>query len=227
VSCPDSEEYSARQKLRLGVPLGVQGDGLTEATLDAPGTPADAARAREWWDARGLRDTEPPPVAVSPVSRRADKRWPPERFAWLCDWLTERTGRRLLPFYGPGEEAQVEAVIARARSSEAFIHPAPVLSFSSLPAALVRCGGYVGNDNAIRHLAIACSLPTLAVFGRPRPANWTPPGSPQHLAAGGGCGIGTVTLDAVEPLLPAFEALLQHAVPRRGPPAHVATRDPR
>jgi len=205
---PQPAEYSAIQKLRLGAPLGVPGASLGDCALDAPGAAGDAETAARWWTSLAIDGADRPPLAFSPASRRADKRWPPDRFAWLCDHLAARTGRRLLPFFGPGEEPQVAAVIARAASPAAFVHPVSVLPFTALPAALARCGGFVGNDNAIRHLAVALGLPTLAVFGRPRPSNWTPPGDARHLAAGGGGAIDDVTIETVAPLAAAFERRL-------------------
>jgi len=49
-------------------------------------------------------------------------------------------------------------------------------------ALLERCHLYVGNDNGPRHFAIAVGTPTVAVFGKPFPENWTPPGDPRHRA---------------------------------------------
>lgn len=200
VEDPPALQYSALQKLSLAAPLGIDD---ADGTIDLPGTERDAIEAATWWS--GLADTGTrPPIAFAPVSRRADKRWPPERFAWVCDGLVERTGRRLLPLFGPGEAPQVEAVIAAARVREAFVYPVVPLPFAALPAALSRCAGHVGNDNAIRHVAVGLGLPTLAVFGRPRPVNWTPPGAAQHLAGGGQCDIAAVTIEAMAPLVDAF-----------------------
>ena len=39
---------------------------------------------------------------------------------------------------------------------------------------------HFGNDNGPRHFAIAAGTPSLAIFGRPWAANWTPPQSNKH-----------------------------------------------
>jgi len=39
---------------------------------------------------------------------------------------------------------------------------------------------HFGNDNGLRHLAIAARIPTLGIFGKPSAVNWTPPGPTQH-----------------------------------------------
>ena len=204
--------YSALEKLALLRPLGLES---ADCTLDFPGDDDDRRRADLWWDDLGLSG-EPAPIALAPVSRRADKRWPAERFARVCDLLVERTGRRLLLVHGPGEAPQAEAVVACAARRDACIHPTGVLPFAALPAAMARCAGYVGNDNGIRHVAVGLGLPTLAIFGRPSPVNWTPPGTTRHLSVGGQRDIRTIAISEVEPLVEVFASLV--AAGRQGGP---------
>jgi ADP-heptose:LPS heptosyltransferase len=40
---------------------------------------------------------------------------------------------------------------------------------------------YLGNDGGPRHIAIALGLPSVAWFGPPNPANWTPPADERHV----------------------------------------------
>ena len=197
-------EYSALEKLRLAAALGLE---ASDGRLDLPGRAEDRARADAWWAALGLGDA-PAPVAFAPVSRRVEKRWPAERFAWLAGELASRTGRRLVVFNGPGEAPQVQAVLERTARRDALVVPGEVLPFASLPAAMARCAAYVGNDNGLRHVAVGLGLPTLAVFGPPSPANWTPPDAPHHLTAGGRRAIESVTIDEVTPLVERFVDLL-------------------
>ena len=196
--------YSALQKLALGRALGIESE---DHSLQLPGGEAERRVADAWWRDLAL-DDGPRPIACAPVSRRPDKRWPADRFARVLDRLADRTGRPLLLVHGEGEASQAEAVTSRASRPSAFVRPVRVLPFEALPAALSRCVGYVGNDNGIRHVAVGLGLPTLAVFGRPSPANWTPPDAPQHLVAGGRRDLRALTLDEVEPLVGRFERLV-------------------
>lgn len=196
--------YAALEKLRLLQPLGVE---TTDCTLELPGGREAGLKADTWWLTLGLGDG-PAPIAFAPVSRRVEKQWPAERFAWMADQLAERTGRALLLLHGPGESAQVTAVLARAARRAALIVPREVLPFEALPAALARCAAYAGNDNGIRHVAVGLGLPTLAIFGRPSPSNWTPPGDARHLTVGGRRDIGTIGIGEVAPALDAFGRLL-------------------
>jgi ADP-heptose:LPS heptosyltransferase len=200
---PDaSQQYSALEKLALARALGIDDH---ESTLQLPGGEQDRRLAARWWGGLGLAGDEAP-LAFAPVSRRVEKRWPPDRFAWLAGELAGRTGRRLLVFQGAGEAAQAQAVVDLAPHREAILVPGEVLPFPALPAAMARCAAYVGNDNGIRHVAVGLGLPTLAIFGPPAPANWTPPGSPHHLCAGGRRDIRSVTVGEVAGLLDAFAA---------------------
>lgn len=198
---PPAPLYSAIEKLSLARPLGATG---TDSRLDLAVTDADRHEAEAFLAAAGV-GAEEAPVAFSPVSRRADKRWPAERFARLCDRWHESRGWRFLPFLGPGERDQVDAVVRAARHSSAFLPVAPPLRLAATRAAMERCRLYLGNDNALRHVAIAARLPTAAVFGHPRPVCWTPPADPRHAHAGGGRPIGSVSLaeaeEAFAPLL--------------------------
>lgn len=189
--------YSALDKLELLEPLGIRS---ADYRIELFPTDADCREADVFWSALGLSG-ERPVVAFSPVSRRPRKVWPPGRFAEVCDRWAERAGFRYLPLFGPGEEPQVEAVIGRVRHRDAVIYPCSTLSFGALLPVVRRCSFYFGNDNGIRHVAIAAGIPSAAVFGPPDPASWTPPGSTRHLYAGGQCTIGTVTAGDVDAIL--------------------------
>ncbi|MDO8836057.1 MAG: glycosyltransferase family 9 protein, partial [Vicinamibacterales bacterium] len=99
--------YSALAKLTLLAPLGIHS---SDARIEVFPTREDAREAATLWEGFGL-DARARVVALSPVSRRADKVWPPERFAAVCDAWAGRAGLRFLPLFGPGEEPMVDAVL--------------------------------------------------------------------------------------------------------------------
>jgi ADP-heptose:LPS heptosyltransferase len=152
-------------------------------------------------------------VAFSPVSRRAWKRWPAERFAEVCDRWAERAHVAVLPVFGPGEEPMIERVIARLRNRSIVANPGAPVSFGALAPLMARCAFYFGNDNGIRHGAIAVGIPTAAVFGPPSPLSWTPPGSARDVYAGGNCAIDTVSVDEVDAMLSRVIDSAQEAPP--------------
>ncbi len=101
-----------------------------------------------------------PLVGVHPGSAWPTKRWPPERFAELCRRL-EASGRRAVLIGGP-KDAPLCAEIAR--SSQALDWSGKT-DLSDLKALMPRLSLFVTNDSGPMHLATACGVPTLAIFG--------------------------------------------------------------
>lgn len=176
-----SPVYSPIEKLRLLSPL-IPGDRKTALTPILPEIfpgPEDQAAARALFNRFNLTGKNKP-VAFAPVSRRNYKRWPPVFFARVCDHLHRTRGLRFLPLFGPGEESQIEAVIKASDFPAAFYYPAVPGPFPALRIVMERCSFYFGNDNGIRHLAVAAGIPTAAVFGSPAPVYWTPDDPRRH-----------------------------------------------
>jgi ADP-heptose:LPS heptosyltransferase len=171
---PEHLHYAAAHKLMLAEALGAQ-----SADLHPRIYLGQAERDYASWQLAQL-GVEPDEllVALSPVSRRPYKVWPAERFARLADALIERYRASVLFVWGPGEAHFVEAVRSRMRLRALPDYPLPRLP--ELAALLERCHLYVGNDNGPRHLAVAVGTPTMAVFGKPLPENWTLPNDPRH-----------------------------------------------
>jgi ADP-heptose:LPS heptosyltransferase len=196
--CPIREgTYSALAKLTRLAPLGVRS---SDARIEVFPTHEDEREAASLWDGFGL-DARARVVAFSPVSRRAAKVWPPDRFAAVCDAWAERAGLLFLPLFGPGEGLMVDAVLRSSRCREAYLYPCAPVSFGALAPLITRCAFYFGNDNGIRHVAIAAGIPTAAVFAHPDPATWTPPDSPEHVYVGGRTRADRVTIDEADSMV--------------------------
>lgn len=168
VEVPAEITYAAARRLEILRPLGIDDDdpALEFFTGDAETALFDA-RAAELGIAPG------PLVAVSPVSKRAYKVWPAERFAILCDRLVEQYGAQIFFLIGPGESRYAEAVQNHMRQQAL-----PVVDSLNLYEAaclLDRAVCYLGNDNGLMHLSIARGRPTIGVFGRPKARNWASP----------------------------------------------------
>jgi ADP-heptose:LPS heptosyltransferase len=176
VDLPHGLRYAAADKALLLGPLGVRAGSLLPEVFVG-------ADHKAWVD-RQMEVLGVAPddllVALSPVSRRAFRRWPHERFARIADILIERYAAKVLLVWGPGEEADADAVRAEMRHAALPDYPLPDLP--QLAALLARATLYLGNDNGPRHLAVAVGTPTVTPFGKSFPENWTPPGQPQHRA---------------------------------------------
>jgi ADP-heptose:LPS heptosyltransferase len=168
--------YSAQEKGLLLEPLGIS---LHDPSPEMFITPGDEEEALELIRRLGIRKRGKL-IALSPVSRRSYKMWPLPLYAQACDLLFERRQVSFLPLFGPGEEGVISRVIALSKHPEAFVFPYPPPSFRALKALLRECILYFGNDNGIRHVAIAAGLPTVGLFGRINPVIWTPPDNPMH-----------------------------------------------
>jgi heptosyltransferase-3 len=158
-------------KLRLGLALGLSLRAPPEETALGRGEPKLTGRY----------------AALNPGARKADHRWPPEKFAELAKGLQAR-GLRPVIFWGPGEED-----LAREVASKASAELAPATNLEELASAFRRAALVVTNDTGPMHLAAACGAPVLALFldqsglrwahEGPRFVSLVSPDGPQALAA--------------------------------------------
>lgn len=105
-------------------------------------------------------------VILHPGSGGKRKNWPFPRFKTLAERL-HALGRRVHWCIGPAEEE-----LALPRGAEMIAEP----SLRALARVLSSARAYVGNDSGITHLAAACGLRTVAVFGPTDPRVWAPLG---------------------------------------------------
>ena len=170
----EGPRYAALHKAALLEPLGIRiNSPLPQVFLGR----AERRYAAEQLHALGVRDGELL-VALSPVSRQPYKVWPAKHFARLADSLIQRYDAKVLLVWGPGERHFADAVRLEMRQPALPDYPVP--SLLEMGALLERAHLYLGNDNGPRHFAVALGTPTVTVFGRPYPENWTPPAMPMH-----------------------------------------------
>ncbi len=168
--------YSAADKAQLLRPLGIS---ASDFRLDFFPREKDQIFAENLFKNFGVEENDFV-VSISPVSRQPYKVWPTHRFAQVADWLTEKYNAKILFLFGPGEKHFVESVRASMKMPSLPDYSVPTLTETL--SILKRVNLHLGNDNGIRHFAVAADTPSLAIFGRPWAANWTPPGQNQHHA---------------------------------------------
>ncbi len=139
--------------------------------------PEEAARS-----ARALREAEgvPEPYAVvHPGTARAEKAWPPERWARVADTLMARGLRVVVTGAGdPIERGQAASLCARAPGACDLSGRTSLLEL----AALVRGAGlFCGVDSAAMHLADAAGTPSVCLFGPTNPFHWAPRNAPARV----------------------------------------------
>ena len=114
-------------------------------------------------------ETSPSPlVAIHPGSGSSRKNWPVAQWAALCEWLRRERGAELLIVTG---EAESDAARALSRYGTA----AHALALPELSDRLAGCRLFVGHDSGVSHLAAACGVPCVLLFGPTDPAMWAPP----------------------------------------------------
>jgi len=146
---------------------------LDDLALDFHVSPDDQREAEQFRN-KWLR---PPVAAIYGVSHLPWQCWPTEKFVQLGDRLA-KAGFQPLLVYGPG---QVEAArqIASGMKYPAVVDY-PMMSLSVLKGILAGCAIYTGNDGGPKHVACACGVPTVSVFGALHPENWTNPIRPDQ-----------------------------------------------
>lgn len=166
-------------------------------------------------------------VAVHPGAGWATKRWPVERYALLADRIHRELGGTILILWGPGEEPMAWQMRDRMKEES---HVSCSTSVSELISLFRRCHLLVAGDTGPLHLAAACGLPTVGIFGPTSPLRNGPYGAPAAVAHvplpcsncyGRSCSYGllcldTLTVEAVFARVGALAARLQWSGVERG-----------
>jgi ADP-heptose:LPS heptosyltransferase len=122
-------------------------------------------------------------VAVATGSANPAKRYPSDLTAQVIQTLHER-GLVVVLTAGPGESHFAQEILH-------ICGDIPFLENARVPtlAALYRKAAvYVGPDSSTKHIAVACSIPTVTIFGPGNPANWNDSQNPNNLVLAPSCG---------------------------------------
>ena len=151
---------------RAGIPTPVQ----TPMFLI---TAVDEKWAADFLAARGI--TAQPLVAIHPGSPVALKRWRPERYAELADWLVAQKRAEII-FVGVHAEMPIIAQIQALMQAKAT-NIAGETSLTQLASILHACQLFIGNDSGPMHLAAAVGTPTIGLYGPGDPGRFGPVGA--------------------------------------------------
>ncbi|MBU1882029.1 glycosyltransferase family 9 protein [bacterium] len=167
-----SDIYNALAKMTLLEPLGIKPeDPYPEIFVTE-----DARQwAENYFDDNKLDGNRI--VAVAPAAKRQARRWMPEYYAEVSDWLLEEGYSVVMP-WGPGEKEYVEGVAGRMKRKPLLTPP---LNLMQLAALLQRCQLLLCNCGGTKHFAAAVGTSTLSMYGASDPRAWTPPDDPRHV----------------------------------------------
>jgi len=168
--------YAAMSKASVLEPLGIRWDGERPRLWLRP---EERANAREILASAGLAEGQRL-VTLDPTHRRITRQWPALHYARLMDIAAEKAPDvRFLPFWGPGEEADIRRMVAACRAGGNVLLPDRMLTLREMAACIAEADMHLGNCSAPRHIAVAVDTPTCVVLGATGTA-WTFP-SPEHI----------------------------------------------
>jgi len=170
--------YIVEQKMELLKGLGVADRGWK---WELPLPEAEKAWTESLLRESGISGSRQRIVGIAPASRRAARRWLPERFSEVMKELKSR-GCHVVLLWGPGERDFVES-LARAAGPDGagrtLIPPPATLLQSS--ALIARCDLVLATDNGPKNIAIALGVPTVTVMGPTNPLSFNPHDDPAHV----------------------------------------------
>lgn len=175
----------------------VRGMGLPapreEAFLEFYPTEGERKEAGQLLAEKGTGEAEVGYVAIhvgggaNPGMRLLSKRWEPERWARIADWLAETHGTTILLLGGPGKEDREAADKMQAALFDAtrpyVVDLVGKLNWGAMGALIGWCDLFLGHDTGAMHLATAMRTPVVAVFGPSDPARYGPWDPSRHSVA--------------------------------------------
>ena len=122
-----------------------------------------------------------PVLAIGPAANWRGKQWRAERFAELALRLTGLAGllpgARVAVLAADHERGQARPLLD-ALPNERRIDLVGRVDLLTAAAVLRRCALFIGNDTGLMHIAAACAIPTLGLFG-PSPSRQYAPWGPR------------------------------------------------
>jgi len=113
-------------------------------------------------------------IGIHPGSPIPLKRWIPERYAELGDWLIKQKHAQVV-FVGVKDEIPIIEKIQNLMEEEST-NIAGKTTIPQLASMLKKCKLFVGNDSGPMHLAAAVGSPTIGLYGPGDPTRFGPVG---------------------------------------------------
>jgi ADP-heptose:LPS heptosyltransferase len=184
VACPPEQvrhevEWYLDVVRAIGLPVS-----RDQAFLEFYPTEEDRREAGRILSEAGLGDEEGGCVALhlgggsNPGMSLLSKRWQPERWARIADWLVETRDTSILLLGGPGVDDREAADKLKSALFEAttprVVDLVGKLDWGVMAALVGWCELFLGHDTGAMHLATAMRTPVVAVFGPSDPARYGP-----------------------------------------------------
>ena len=106
--------------------------------------------------------SDTPFVVLNPGAAWPNKRWPPDRFGAVAQWLRRERGLSSVVTWGPGDETLAAAVVDGAAGAAEL---APTTSVADLIAIVREAALVVSGDTGPLQLAAAVGTPIVGIYG--------------------------------------------------------------
>jgi len=127
----------------------------------------------ELYHQREINQNKPLVTFIPGASFGASKCWPPEYFAQVGDYLTEKHDAQILIIPGPSEQ-EIACRIESLMRHRPFTFAREIISLEYLKAIIGDSALVVTNDTGPRHFAVALNIPVVVIMGPtdPRYSNY-------------------------------------------------------
>jgi ADP-heptose:LPS heptosyltransferase len=171
----DHDLYAVDLRLKILAALGVPSAGRQLEIYSDSADPLEVERVEKLLNDLP-RDREL--IALFRGSINPAKFYPVDLTARLVEGLLAQ-GWNVVMASGPGETAIAEDVLKLISTPVPHLRGARVPTFAALCR---RSALYVGPDSGPKHIAVACGIPAVTLFGLGRVSNWNDPGNPLNVA---------------------------------------------
>jgi ADP-heptose:LPS heptosyltransferase len=140
--------------------------------------PTDSQKVDEFFKESGISNGENLVIfhtVTSPIA--TERRWEPQKFAQLADYLIEQRSAKVIFTGGPDDMDYIEGILNKMKN-RAFV-AAGRLSLKQFAALCERAKLIVSVDTGALHIAAASGTPVLGLYGPSNPTKWRPYGK-QH-----------------------------------------------
>jgi heptosyltransferase III len=170
----DRNLYAVDLRLKM---LGLLGVPTAGKSLEIYADAAEPGEAQRVHSILAQRNGSGPMVCVALGNANPGKLYPPDLFAQTLDLLAEQ-GLHLAATSGSHENELARETLALVKAPVVYVPDARVPTLAALyrKAAL-----FIGVDSAPKHIAAACGIPTIGLFGAGNPLNWRDPDDPRHV----------------------------------------------
>jgi heptosyltransferase-3 len=164
------ENHAVDEYLRLADVLGVARASEVVPPRTTTTAAIDALLGPTWREQRI--------AVVHPLPMYRYKEWTDVGWRVAIEYLVQQHGLRVVVSGGPvdAERSRVAGLVSAlpAATASSVVDAAGRLSFAELAEVLRVASVFLGPDTSVTHLAAACGVPTVALFGPSHPVAWGP-----------------------------------------------------